>query len=74
MNGDFLHVPPLPVVVIQCIVVNATIVPHSHRIPRPGVAAREFGAGGVLPKVFEEWQGFFFCHAGEVRREPTIDV
>ena len=73
VDGDAVHDPALTMVIVDRVVLDATVVPKGNCVGAPAEAAGEFGPYQVAVEIVEERRALFFAHAAEADREGAVD-
>src|SRR4051794_19484399 len=71
---DAMHHAPMPVVVVDRIVLRAAVVPQRERADAPAEAAGELGLHLVAEQVLQERRALLFGHAVEADGMGDVDV
>ena len=73
VDGDAVHDPALTMVIVDRVVLDATVVPKGNCVGAPAEAAGEFGPYQVAVEIVEERRALFCAHAAEADREGAVD-
>src|SRR6516165_8403265 len=73
VDGDAVHDPALTMVIVDRVVLDATVVPKGNCVGAPAEAAGEFGPYQVGVEIVEERRALFFAHAAKADRESAVD-
>src|SRR5436190_3967104 len=73
-QDDPVHRAAKAVIVVDCVVLGAAVVPERDRARLPGKPAGEFRPRLVLVEILEDRRAFADAHAGEAQRMCLVDV
>jgi CheY-like chemotaxis protein len=74
MDGDPVELAAMPVIIVQCEVKRAAVIPDADIVLRPAASAGELGLARMRPQEFQQRPAFLQGHIGEAGDETAIHV